>query len=312
MLSNSPLISIGITCFNSSKTLKRSIESALNQNWENKEIIIVDDFSSDESLQIIELFLEKYTFIKLIKHAQNKGYPAALNSIVKNAKGEYISIFDSDDSSELDRIRKQYLRLANFQKAFSTEKIICYSNRRVLKEKQSPHIAYAIGRKPIEPFGNEVADLIFGIKLPEKKLCWGLFGSCTMFIKKTNYYNLGGFDENLRRGSEIDFAIKAAFDNFFFISVNSPLVTQYKNEANYKSQKKVLHYSRMLLEKYKYYLKEKRSYFAAIFLNLMRNYSTRNNNLLSILFYFLAIIYLPNKRKIERLKNSNLYKKLFN
>ena len=156
-----------------------------------------------------------------------------------------------------------------------------------------------------------MADLIFGIKLPDKNLCWGLFGSCTMFIKKTNYYNLGGFDENLRRGSEFDFAIKAAFNKFFFISVNSPLVTQYKNDASYKSQKKVLHYSRILLEKYKDYLKEKRSYFAAIFLNLMRNYSTRKNKVLSIFFYILAIICLPNKRKIERLKNSNLYKKLF-
>ena len=118
MPSNLPLISIGITCFNSSKTLKRAIESALNQNWEKKEIIIVDDFSSDDSLQIIEFYIDKYPFIKLIKHNQNKGYPAALNSIVKNAKGEYISIFDSDDSSELDRLRKQFLRLSDFQKEF--------------------------------------------------------------------------------------------------------------------------------------------------------------------------------------------------
>ena len=59
-------VTIGITCFNAEKTIKRAILSALSQDWDNKEIIIVDDGSKDKSQEIIEKLysIKKYFFIE--------------------------------------------------------------------------------------------------------------------------------------------------------------------------------------------------------------------------------------------------------
>ena len=65
-------VTIGITCFNAEKTIKRVISSALNQDWENKEIIIIDDGSSDNSQEIIESFLSNKKII-FLKNISNRG-----------------------------------------------------------------------------------------------------------------------------------------------------------------------------------------------------------------------------------------------
>ena len=54
-----PLITIGITCYNSSNTIRRTINSAIKQKWKNKEIVIIDDSSTDESFTIIKNLQKK-------------------------------------------------------------------------------------------------------------------------------------------------------------------------------------------------------------------------------------------------------------
>ena len=90
-MSRKPLITIGITCFNSEKTIIRALKSAFNQTWENKEIILVDDFSNDDSINLIKRFTRDFSNFKLIQHNKNYGYPYAINSILKNPKGGDLS-----------------------------------------------------------------------------------------------------------------------------------------------------------------------------------------------------------------------------
>ena len=308
-----PLISIGITCFNSEKTILKSLNSALKQTWVNKEIIIVDDYSNDNTINLIKEYIEKYKNFKLLRHDKNYGYPHALNTIIKNSSGEYIAIFDSDDESKKERIEKQYYRLINYSKEHKTSDIICYSNRKIIKNETSyqSHIAYAIGRKGNEPYGEIVAELLLGSKIPQKNICWGIFGSCTMFLKKSIFEKLGYFDIFFRRGAEHDFAIRAAFNDFHFIAVNEPLIIQNKTIANYKSKENVFKYSIALNQKYKNYLISKNSYYGSIFLTLNRNYYYSGNYIKSYFFYFIALLFLPLDQKILRIKNSKLIKKVF-
>ena len=62
-----PLISIVITSFNSKKTIERSVRSALLQDWEDTEIIVVDDFSKDASFEILSNLAENNSKITLLK-----------------------------------------------------------------------------------------------------------------------------------------------------------------------------------------------------------------------------------------------------
>ena len=64
------LITIGITSFNSFKTIKKAIDSAIDQRWINKEILVVDDSSNDGSWEIIKNY-EKYSNIRLFRNPKN-------------------------------------------------------------------------------------------------------------------------------------------------------------------------------------------------------------------------------------------------
>ena len=103
-----PLVSIIIPVYNAEKYLAETIESALNQTWKNKEIIIVNDGSTDKSLEIINSF--KYPEIVLINQS-NQGASAAKQNGLKHSKGDYIQYLDADDILDASKIERQVVEL---------------------------------------------------------------------------------------------------------------------------------------------------------------------------------------------------------
>lgn len=93
-----PLVSIIIPCFNSEAYLAVAIESALNQSYENIELIIVDDCSTDRTLEIIQQYQTKDARIRLIRREQRGGRPAVTkNSGIEHIKGDFVCFLDHDD-----------------------------------------------------------------------------------------------------------------------------------------------------------------------------------------------------------------------
>lgn len=92
------LVSIITPCYNSASFISFTIESVLSQTYQNWEMIIVDDCSTDTSAQIILNYQEKDNRIKYIKTATPSGSPTIPRNIgIKEAKGKYIAFLDSDD-----------------------------------------------------------------------------------------------------------------------------------------------------------------------------------------------------------------------
>lgn len=99
-----PLVSIIIPLYNAEIFITETIQSALAQTWQNIEVIIVDDGSTDGSLTIAK----KYSADNVkIYTQQNKGASTARNYGLKKAKGEYIQFLDADDLLSPDKIAKQ-------------------------------------------------------------------------------------------------------------------------------------------------------------------------------------------------------------
>lgn len=94
-----PLVSFVVTSFNYENYVVKTLESIKNQTYENIEIIVIDDKSSDNSVEKIKEFIKhnKDLPIKLIEHDENKGQMAAIQTGLKNANGKFISFVDSDD-----------------------------------------------------------------------------------------------------------------------------------------------------------------------------------------------------------------------
>lgn len=98
-----PLVSILITCYNYDKFVGQAIESSLNQTYDNIEIIIVDDKSDDNSLDIIKKYSNK---IRIIKHKENKGVVYSRNELIRESKGDFFIFLDADNYFSPDNISK--------------------------------------------------------------------------------------------------------------------------------------------------------------------------------------------------------------
>lgn len=122
------LVSIITPAYNAEKYIAETIESVLNQTYQNWEMIIVNDCSKDNTEKIVQSYILKDKRIRLISLENNGGVAVARNVAIKNAKGRYIAFLDSDDIWKKEKLQKQvgFMRMNGY--AFT------YTNYRQFKK----------------------------------------------------------------------------------------------------------------------------------------------------------------------------------
>lgn len=245
------LITIGITTFNAEESIKRTLQSALDQNWPNTEIIIIDDCSSDQTVTLIIEFSKIHSTIKLFQNNVNKGVAYTRNSIIEEASGEFICFFDDDDYSVAHRLSSQYSRIVIYEKLVGQNTlIICHSARHVTYPDQTIRIEKTIGENDGEaPHGIGVAKrIITGSPL---KNCYGACPTCSQMSRKSTYLSVGGFDEQFRRSEDTDLNVRLAKAGAHFVGISSPLVHQTMTKTTDKSLTDERYFMLQLLKKHK-------------------------------------------------------------
>lgn len=101
------LVSIITPSYNSAKFIENTINSVLKQTYQNWEMIIVDDVSKDNTIDIIKEYVKKDNRIKLVQLTSNSGAAVARNTAIENAKGRFIAFLDSDDLWVAEKLEKQ-------------------------------------------------------------------------------------------------------------------------------------------------------------------------------------------------------------
>ena len=101
------MISIGIPFFNAEKYLEYSICSVLAQTYEDWELLLVDDGSTDDSLLIAHKYAKHDSRIRVISDGKNRKLPFRLNQIIQESKYNFIARMDADDLMSNDRLEKQ-------------------------------------------------------------------------------------------------------------------------------------------------------------------------------------------------------------
>lgn len=250
-------ITIGLTCFNAEQTIGRAIHSAQAQDWPNLEIIVADDASTDTSWTILEAIALQDQRIKIIRHPLNGGPAAARNTILNAATGDFVAFFDDDDESFPERIRTQHEKLLQYEAACSTTLIACYASGVRYYPNGYKLDMPAIGSQPLVPFGEAVADyLLFNNR--EKDVFFGSgTPTCSLMARLSTFRAIGGFDENLRRVEDIDFAVRLAKQGGHFIGCHQPLFLQHATTAADKTPEKNLEAELRLLNKHAPYLRKK-------------------------------------------------------
>ncbi|BAC14878.1 glycosyltransferase (partial) [Oceanobacillus iheyensis HTE831] len=104
---NGPLVSVIIPAYNAEDGIQVAIESILSQSWTNLELLIVDDCSPDDTFNVIKAYEQKDSRVKVFQTPSNSGPYVARNIALQHAKGDFVTINDSDDWSHASKIELQ-------------------------------------------------------------------------------------------------------------------------------------------------------------------------------------------------------------
>lgn len=102
-----PSVSVVLPVYNDADSVSDAIESVLAQTFDDYELVIVNDGSTDETATVLDTCRD-HELVSVVKHESNRGLPAALNTGIETAKSELIARQDSDDRSLPGRLQRQY------------------------------------------------------------------------------------------------------------------------------------------------------------------------------------------------------------
>ena len=138
------LVSVIIPVYNAEKYIKATIESVKSQTHKHWEAIIIDDKSTDNSVNMAKKYLNKK--IKLIQNKKNIGAALSRNKGIKAAKGRYIAFLDSDDIWDSDKLKKQLEDINEKEVAFSFTDYI-YADENAIPNGKIVHVPEVMSYK---------------------------------------------------------------------------------------------------------------------------------------------------------------------
>lgn len=208
-------ISIVITCHNYDKYLGRAIRSAINQNFpkEQYEIIVVNDFSPDETKEVMDSFMG---YIRPIHLEENLGLAAARNIGIKRAIGKYVVYLDADDyiSENLILVESLYL------------------------DEHKDWDAVSCDYELIDGDG-EFLELKSGVEYPI---------ACGIMFRKDRLFDIGLYNPDFRAMEEEE--LRRRFEKKYVIkNINLPLYRYRRHDTNLTNNKETLDFYKEKLDK---------------------------------------------------------------
>jgi glycosyltransferase involved in cell wall biosynthesis len=260
---NNPLVTVICLCYNHAEFVVEALESVINQSHSKVELIIADDFSTDNSVEVIQKWLVQHPEIPFIANTQNLGNTKTFNKCLKLAQGEYIIDLAADDVLLVDCIEKQ---LSGFQNSTFENLAIVYGNAELITSEGDfidDYFPTDAHRKGIEtqPTGDIYCSILNG----KTKLC-----SISALTKRSVFDQLNGYDENLAY-EDYDFWIRAARNyNFDYIDeiliqkrmLDNSMYTLLLKKNNPKTRK--LNYSTYLILEKVFLLNKNKAEFKAM------------------------------------------------
>ncbi len=247
-----PLVTIGLTTFNSVDTVERALRSALSQTWRPIEVVAVDDCSTDGTRELLERLAARYPELRVLGNMVNGGVAVSRNRILAEARGEFVAFFDDDDESLPERIEEQFNRIVAYERQFAGgAPVICHTARRLKYPDGSVRIVQTMGQiaRRQAPAGLAVAHrILLGKPLED---AYGACPTCSQMARRSTYEALGGFDPALRRSEDTDFNIRLAMAGGHFVGIARPLVIQTMTKTSEKSLTEEYRNTQLLLEKHR-------------------------------------------------------------
>jgi len=223
-----PKVSVIIPAYNCAPFLPETLKSVFEQTYSDLEIILIDDGSTDDTQTVVAPFLDRIQYIR----QDNKGLPAARNTGLRVAKGQFIALLDADDSWSPDKLERQLPCLADSKVG------IVYSDFSVRYADGSFQPSY-LANRPLVSEGYILENYI------QSRF---LFPS-TMVIRRQCFEEFGLFDEEMRACEDIELFARI-LTQWKAAGIDAPLVTRYEGTHNITSNsRKINQYTILALRK---------------------------------------------------------------
>jgi len=217
-------VSIIMPVYNSEKYLKEAISSVLNQSYSNFELIIVDDGSTDNSLNIAREFAEQDKKVTVITLKEHKGVAVARNEGLKRARGEFITCMDSDDIMLLNAIKTR----VEFLNSHLEVDLVFGKIHKVIDKEGNP--IENVFSEEIEQFNRKKKDNKFYEKVKKLEL-WVLGVGVTSMFRRNLLFQTGYYEESLLVGDDKDFFFRI-FKKANPACVPEPVILYRLHESN--------------------------------------------------------------------------------
>ena len=263
-----PEITVVIPCYNREKSISKAIESVLYQDFENWELIIVDDCSTDKSLELILDYCQRDNRIKGFKLDKNSGAAAARNFGIKKARSSYVSLLDSDDWYEALFLSKSFTKIKTTPDSvgFIWTGINWITDKGEMESSWSnsyPFNSYMnflhslhIGTSAGITFKNKIFDIVgyFREDLPAAE-------DTEFFLRLSKFFDYDNIKESLinidKRGTD---RMSTNYENIA-IAYNKFLPDHFETIQKYPALQKKYYYKMMWLNYYRKDKREARKYF---------------------------------------------------
>jgi glycosyltransferase involved in cell wall biosynthesis len=229
-------ISVITPAYNMERYISETINSVLSQTFSNFEYLIIDDGSTDNTLEIANSFALKDSRIRIISQS-NGGLAAACNTGIKNSQGEYISFIDADDVWYPNKLMVQLQQIQSLSKEFGA--VFCWSQLVDIKSKP-------IGRKQMPTVGTYNSFRLLKDNCPPGNR------SC-LLIRRQCFTEVGLFDENISGADDFEMWVRITrHSEFPYFYAFPDVLNMYRvGEGRISSQKqKMLDRIEIILNKY--------------------------------------------------------------
>lgn len=192
VMQGKPLVSVIMPLYNAERFVAEAIESILHQTYENLELLIVDDFSQDRSVDIVRNYAETDSRIRFFQNRCNLGVAKTRNRAMQEARGEYIACLDNDDVALPARFEEQirFLEAHPDHALVASDVEIIDEHSRVVAAREYPHSDGEIQRclSRMNPIANPAS-----------------------MFKRAVFQELGGaYDESVCPVEDYEFVIRVA------------------------------------------------------------------------------------------------------
>lgn len=253
-----PTITIGIACFNSETTIEAAVRSAMQQDIQAVDIVVIDDASVDNSVDIVRRLAAEDERIHLVSRRINGGAAVAYNAVIDNASGAYIMFLDADDLALPARARMTVSALEEISKP-----AFCFCDRYV--GRIGGPIVRGLSQPEATPeaFETYMLDAVCLHHAPD------FYRTEAWRFESVRNHNLGGssagtgvltasaallrslwFDEELRRYCDTEMNLRAAKRGVTALGVSAPLAVQRVTTGSEKSLTKRRKYTSRILAKH--------------------------------------------------------------